>query len=275
MDEVILFVAAFTYIFILYIICEFLEKRNAAKLKAKAEKEQEEREKEELRKIHNRLCKLKIEISSLEKYLFLLDEFISIDVETTGLKAAKSSIIQIGCVYFKNGKATRKYIKYINPECSIPYNATKVNNITNSMVEGAPTFDELLRVISKIVTNYKIVGHNLRFDVKMIEEEFKRRNVNVNVNWGFCTMSEELKKPILESKPTKYIKLLSLANKLKIPVEGRLHDAYTDALLAGRIAVNLAIKKKMEILRLEKENDFLKKRYKELNDKHRMFIDRN
>ncbi|HHL8716709.1 TPA: hypothetical protein ACP607_004732 [Escherichia coli] len=89
----ILFVVTFTYIFILYIICEFLEKRNAAKLKAKAEKEQEEREKEELRKIHNRLCKLKIEISSLEKYLFLLDEFISIDVETTGLKAAKSSRI--------------------------------------------------------------------------------------------------------------------------------------------------------------------------------------
>ncbi|MCL0909162.1 3'-5' exonuclease [Escherichia coli] len=266
-------------IFIFYIICVVHDKRKAAEWKAKTEK----REKEELRKIHNRLCKLKlklklklkIEISSLEKYLFLLDEFISIDVETTGLKAAKSSIIQIGCVYFKNGKATKKYIKHINPECSIPYNATKVNNIANSMVEGTPTFDELLKVISKIVTNYKIVGHNLRFDVKMIEEEFKRRNVNVNVNWGFCTMSEELKKPILESKPTKYIKLLSLANKLKIPVEGRLHDAYTDALLAGRIAVNLAIKKKMEILRLEKENDFLKKRYKELNDKHKMFIDRN
>ncbi|EFH7151733.1 exonuclease domain-containing protein [Escherichia coli] len=267
MEAVVLWIC----IFFFYIICVVHDKRKAAEWKAETEK----REKEELRKIHNRLCKLKIEISSLEKYLFLLDEFISIDVETTGLKAAKSSIIQIGCVYFKNGKATRKYIKYINPECSIPYNATKVNNITNSMVEGAPTFDELLRVISKIVTNYKIVGHNLRFDVKMIEEEFKRRNVNVNVNWGFCTMSEELKKPILESKPTKYIKLVSLANKLKIPVEGRLHDAYTDALLAGRIAVNLAIKKKMEILRLEKENDFLKKRYKELNDKHKMFIDRN
>ncbi|EFN6915399.1 hypothetical protein Q5512_25735 [Escherichia coli] len=66
-------------------------------------------------------------------------------------------------------------------------------------------------------------------------------------------MSEELKK-ILESKHTKYIKFLSSINKLKIPVEGRLHDAYTDALLAGRI----------EILGLEKENSSLKRDIKNL-----------
>ncbi|MFN6784739.1 exonuclease domain-containing protein [Proteus mirabilis] len=208
---------------------------------------------EESKKIPSLLQSLRLRQMSLERYFFILDEFVSVDVETTGLKSATSSIIQISFVYFKSGSPVKKYTRYIDPECTIPANATKVNNITNEMLLGAPKFRDVSNTIRDIITKYKIVGHNLRFDTKMIEYEFTRLGCQVRLNWGFCTMSEEIKRPLIESKPTRYIKLADLAKGYGIEPSGNLHDAYYDALLAGKIAVHIAKQAKKEHERLNIE----------------------
>lgn len=171
---------------------------------------------------------------------FVLDEFVSVDVETTGLKHVTSNIIQIAIVKFKNGVPVGKYVKYINPGVPIPDSATKVNKITDAMIAKESSFSSYSDVIYKMLTRYKVVGHNLRFDAKMIEYEFTRINKPLKINWGFCTMSQEVIRPDLESKPTRYKKLSDLAFEYKLTPDENFHDAYVDAMVTGKIAVLIA-----------------------------------
>lgn len=204
--------------------------------------------KSKIEEINNQIISIQKEIESYninldrsESYNFILNRFVSVDVETTGLKAANSNIIQISFVLFLNGEPRHMYCKYINPGVPLPESATKVNNITNDMVKDAPHFSELAEFISRIITREKIIAHNLRFDATFIERELSKTQYANQVNWGFCTMSLDLARPVdLSNKPNRFIKLTALAKEYNIEIKGRLHDAYTDALLAGKIAVKIA-----------------------------------
>ena len=47
-------------------------------------------------------------------------EFIAVDIETTGLNPNKDKILEIGAVYFKEGKVIDTFNMLINPEIRIP-----------------------------------------------------------------------------------------------------------------------------------------------------------
>lgn len=196
------------------------------------------------REIKNLNQKMLVDEESLEQvkpYNFILKRFAAIDVETTGLKAANCNIIQFSVVLFINGIPEHMYCKYINPGIPLPANATKVNGITNEMVKDAPRFEQLAEFISRIVTREKIVAHNLRFDASFIERELSKTQYAAQINWGLCTMALDLERPHdLKSKPNRFIKLSELAKRHEIEIKGQLHDAYTDALVAGKIAVCIA-----------------------------------
>ncbi|MDX7158910.1 hypothetical protein BME18_05465 [Klebsiella michiganensis] len=212
--------------------------------------------------------RLRMEIKSLESQLtdclenncsisnneinFIFEKFVVVDVETTGLKAATSNIIQIAIIVYEKRKQVAKIVEYINPGVPIPEDAIKVNNITNEKVASAHSFSHHAYNIEYWLTKYKVVGHNLRFDARMIEAEFQRINKDLQINWGFCTMSGETRRPDLDSRPTTFIKLIDLAQNLKLKKKGNLHDAYVDAELTGRIAIKIAEK------HLEKDVNSLK-----------------
>ena len=71
---------------------------------------------------------------------------VAFDVETTGLDADREELIEVAGIKFtfekKDGKLITKelsqYSSLIKPGKLIPDEATRVNNITNQMVENAP-----------------------------------------------------------------------------------------------------------------------------------------
>ena len=66
--------------------------------------------------------------------LLELDEFISFDLETTGLNPDKDKITEIAACRFINGEFTEKFTTLINPGIPIPKNITALTGITNKMV---------------------------------------------------------------------------------------------------------------------------------------------
>ena len=77
----------------------------------------------------------------LTKYV---PDYIVFDLETTGVMISKDEIIEISAVKVRDGKVVEEFSELVNPGRPIPYDATRVNNITDEMVRHAPCCKEVL-----------------------------------------------------------------------------------------------------------------------------------
>ncbi|MBC6994570.1 exonuclease domain-containing protein [Neolewinella lacunae] len=97
-----------------------------------------------------------------------------IDVETTGGRADRDRLTEIGIVIFDGEKVVETYQTLINPECRIPAGITELTGITMEMVAEAPKFHEIARRVVELTQDRIFVAHNSRFDYDFIREEFRR-----------------------------------------------------------------------------------------------------
>lgn len=108
------------------------------------------------------------------------DRIAVIDVETTGLYS-NDRVVEIAIVTLDgNGVITDEFETLINPARDI--GPTWIHRITPAMVHCAPMFSDVAGHVAARVHGAVCVGHNLRFDSRMIGAEMQR--VGVNVEWG-------------------------------------------------------------------------------------------
>ena len=96
------------------------------------------------------------------------DEFIVFDLETTGLSALNCKITEIGAVKIRGGEVLERYNTFVNPECPIPEEITKLTSITDEMVADARTIREVLPEFLSFVGNRMMIAHNADFDTGFI-----------------------------------------------------------------------------------------------------------
>ena len=152
-----------------------------------------------------------------------------IDIETTGQSATKGKITEIA-IYLHNGyEITSSFSSLINPECYIPGFITSLTGIDNEMVKNAPKFYEVARQIVEITQDKIFVAHNVSFDYKFIQEEFKRLGYDYQRK-TMCTVR----------MGRKYIpgyrsySLGKICDELGISINGR-HRAAGDALATTKL----------------------------------------
>lgn len=98
-----------------------------------------------------------------------LTEFVIFDVETTGLSVTDGDrIIEIAAVKVKEGKIIDKFYSLVNPQRSIPSQASQVNNITDDMVSEAPLAADILPQMIQFIGGACVTGHNVRFDLNFL-----------------------------------------------------------------------------------------------------------
>lgn len=106
-----------------------------------------------------------------------------IDLETTGINVSTDRIVEIAIV--KIGLDSSKQVKrrLVNPEMPIPKESSDVHGITDDMVKDAPTFKAMANEIKQFIEGADIGGFNSnRFDVPMLNEEFLRAGINVDMD---------------------------------------------------------------------------------------------
>ena len=103
-------------------------------------------------------------------------EYVVFDLETTGISCEKDRIIEISAVKVVNGIVVEEFSELVNPECRIPYYASRVNGITDEMVKDARTFDKVLPDFLGFIGDSILVGHNIQsFDMKFLYRECKKQ----------------------------------------------------------------------------------------------------
>ena len=102
------------------------------------------------------------------------DDYVTIDIETTGL-GRDARIIELGAVRIRHGHKAAEYSQLINPGMPIPAKVTQITGITDRDVKGKPTIDKALPKFYAFCGTDMWIGHNIRrFDLPVIAREAER-----------------------------------------------------------------------------------------------------
>ncbi|MBY0371513.1 3'-5' exonuclease [bacterium] len=111
-----------------------------------------------------------------------LDEYVVFDLETTGLSPwAGDEIIEIGAmkVFGDQIDEAGYFHSLVNPKRLISEEATRVNGISNEMVAGAPTFDEIFPKFLDFVGSAYLVAQNAKFDMSFLMKYIMQKSLKL------------------------------------------------------------------------------------------------
>ena len=120
--------------------------------------------------------KKSVEFGEKEKPADAVDDhsFVVFDLETTGFSPEKNRIIEFGAVKVEKGKITGRFSEFVNPEVPIPYKITQLTGISDDMVIGSDTIDQVLPRFLEFSKDCVLVGHNVGFDISFVRENCRR-----------------------------------------------------------------------------------------------------
>ena len=159
-----------------------------------------------------------------------LDEYISFDLETTGLNPDKDQITEIAACRFVNGEFTEEYTTLINPGIPIPKNITALTGISNKMVEESPSINDVLPEFLEFVGSTPLVAQNINFDYSFITKNLSTERSPLLDNPLYDTLS--LARGFIYFHNS--FNLGSLCDYYGIKIENA-HRAGTDALCTGKL----------------------------------------
>ena len=163
-----------------------------------------------------------------------LNEFVAIDLETTGLSAKDEYIIEVSAVKFVNGKENETFSFLLNPGKPIPSFIEDLTGISNSMVKGKPSFVDILDDLVEFIGQSAIVGHNVKFDIDFIKHHSNNK-IDLSRTNLICD-TYLLSKVVLFSNEEHSLEAISEFYDLSI--EGS-HRALSDARNSGLVLINL------------------------------------
>ena len=94
--------------------------------------------------------------------------FVAFDLETTGLDPKLDCIVEIGAVKFDNKGLIARFSALINPGIPMPEEAGKVNNISDEMLRGKPSLEQVLPDFLRFIRGTVLTAHNTAFDCAFI-----------------------------------------------------------------------------------------------------------
>ncbi|MCF6333128.1 MAG: 3'-5' exonuclease [Draconibacterium sp.] len=155
--------------------------------------------------------------------------FAIIDIETTGNKYNYRKITEIAIFQHNGQEISGSYSTLINPEMDIPLFITRLTGISNKMVQNAPKFYEVAKKIIELTNGRTFIAHNVSFDYKFIQEEYKRLGYEYRKK-TLCTI--KLSRKLLPGHRS--YSLGKLCSDLGIEINGR-HCAAGDALATVKL----------------------------------------
>ncbi len=104
-------------------------------------------------------------------------EFVIFDTETTGLEPRSGDrIVEIAGIRFKAKERISTFNVLVNPGRAISEAAFAVNKISQDMLKGAPSIEEVIPKLLNFIQGSCLCSYNAGFDLEFISNEFKISN---------------------------------------------------------------------------------------------------
>jgi DNA polymerase-3 subunit epsilon len=96
-------------------------------------------------------------------------EFVAVDLETTGCRPGRSSIIEIGAVRFTSTRIIAAFEHLVRPTEPIPHAVEQLTGITATMAAGGGDVDDVVGAFNEFADGAALVAHNYRFDLSFLD----------------------------------------------------------------------------------------------------------
>ena len=134
-----------------------------------------------------------------ESLVSSIDDYVVVDLETTGLTPSFDSIIEIGAIRYVGDSEVSRFHSFVSVDFPLDPFIIKHTGMTDAMLEGAPKIEDALPRLLEFIGDSVIVAHNANFDINFIyDDAYNLLNVKFSNN---------------------FIDTLRLARKCKLPVE--------------------------------------------------------
>ena len=167
-----------------------------------------------------------------------MERTIIVDVETSGLSASRGGrVIEIGAVVVEGGHIIDEYAALIDTGVSISYGAFQVHGISEQMLCGQPSPQDIWPNFAEFVGNMPLVAHNASFDCSFVRNELALVGL-LHLNLWHCTLRLARKK--LPKLPNHRLDTVYCHLFGGLPAGVQRHRALDDARMAARIWVGLS-----------------------------------
>jgi DNA polymerase-3 subunit epsilon len=103
--------------------------------------------------------------------------YVILDLETTGLDLSRDEVVSLSAVSLVDGRILLGDVfnSLVNPGREIPSATIKIHGIVPSMVDQAPTFDEVFDQFLRYLGTGILVGYHVGFDLNFLNNSMKRK----------------------------------------------------------------------------------------------------
>lgn len=165
-------------------------------------------------------------------------DFIALDLETTGLNPDRDEILSVGLVHIRNMHVDLHTARHhlVKPEGEIPEQSAVIHHITDDQAAGGEPLKEVLTELLPLLAGKVLIAHHARFEL-----QFLRRACEHYFGGTFIMPvidTQAVAQRSLERSHTPYraeeLRLAALRMRYHLP-RYRLHNALSDALAAGEL----------------------------------------
>ncbi|MGM9583533.1 MAG: exonuclease domain-containing protein [Phascolarctobacterium sp.] len=101
------------------------------------------------------------------------DNYIVVDIETTGLSPLRDEITEISAIKYRNNRKVDEFVTLVKPEVEISPFITKLTGISNETVAHAPAISEVILAFSQFIGEDILIGHNVAFDISFLSAKLE------------------------------------------------------------------------------------------------------
>lgn len=158
-----------------------------------------------------------------------MTEYVTVDLEMTGLRLARDKILEIGAVLMREGQEIGRYHALVNPHVEIPPEIQSLTGITQEMAAGGIEAAQAVEEFLEFYGGRPLVGHNISFDYGFL----KQAAVNAGLELE-TPVADTLKiaRRVLPGEQKKNLE--ALCHVFEIPLEEH-HRALEDAAATARL----------------------------------------
>lgn len=122
------------------------------------------------------------------------------DFETTGLDSQYDRVIELGAQKIVNFEVVDEFSSFVQVNDRLSPVVTQLTGITEAMLEGQPSIEEVLPKFLKFIDGSLLMAHNAAFDMGFLKAETYR--LGIDLDWSaFCSLKLARKfLPELESR---------------------------------------------------------------------------
>lgn len=100
----------------------------------------------------------------------MIQDYVCLDLETTGLDPKTDKIIEIGAVRVKDGEIADTFQSFVNPGRMLTDKVINLTGIYDTDLKEAPAIEEILPKFLEFAKDECFLGHSILFDYSFIKK---------------------------------------------------------------------------------------------------------